>query len=100
VKDTGRKPQHKENTMTIQQQITELANQLGISDNDVRNFITPIVDSMHNDGVTPDMVEADSDWVEAYMIAEGKKIESFQTTYITNPAARSAFQAKVFESLS
>ena len=87
--------------MSVSEQIQELSNSMGVSVNDVKNFITPIVEGMHRGGVSVSDIAGEDglEWIAAYMESEGRKILKMQTTYLTNPLARQAMQMHIFESL-
>lgn len=72
-----------------QKRIEDLATLMGVTAKDVENLATWIVDTMVNDGVTAEHLEADkSPLITAYLyhvIDQGQKM---RMEYMTNPQTR------------
>lgn len=64
-----------------------------------KNLIQAVINSLEQDGAIQGFLAATEqqrvDIALAYAMAEGKKIEAFQNTYLTNDAACQSFRANV-----
>jgi len=77
--------------------IKEMAEQIQMSQEDIKCFCQSMLNSMKKDGLTIDQLDRQA--VEAYAVAAVKKMQSFTNTYFTNPEARKKIQEKVINDL-
>ncbi len=78
----------------------ELANELNVSAVDLGSLVHSVINSLHEDGMVEKFYSATEEQrieiCEAYVIAAVKKMNSFASTYMTNPEARRQFIKTVF----
>jgi|GEM_PF-1990709 len=84
-------------------QIQQLAAQMGVSSTDVLSFAQSIALSIEQDKVTDALFATNADdqteILQAYAVHTAKKSQQFVTTYMTNPEARRAFQLRALHLL-
>lgn len=85
--------------MTINDKIQNLADQMGVSFDDVKHFAESIADSMVQDKVTPEMVKNDDDVALAYAHDQVRKTKAFTELYFTNDAAQYSINSAVYDGL-
>ncbi|MCP4365410.1 MAG: hypothetical protein GY800_08960 [Planctomycetes bacterium] len=88
---------------SIDEQIKELAESMGVSETDLRALATSAVNSIKRDGAKEaylaESEENQTKLAEAYASDAVRKNDSFVTTYLTNSAARKGFQESVLNAM-
>jgi len=78
----------------------ELAKELNVSVADLKCLLTSVINSLHQDNMVEKFYSATEEErieiCEAYVITAVKKMETFVSTYITNPVARKQFIKTLF----
>lgn len=83
--------------------ISQLANDLNVSEADLMCLLTSVCNSIKQDGAVESyigMSEADqAEMCLAYVQHAVRKIQEFHTAYITKPELKESFDAYVYEKL-
>lgn len=75
----------------------DLAKSMNVSVTDVMALAQSVANSMIKDGLSAE--HANTDTVTAYIPHAVKKFEQFQSKYLTNPEARTAFCVSTFNDI-
>ena len=88
---------------TLNNQIQDLANTMGLTFDDVKNFALSVASSIEQDKAGSAFINGtDSDrkdLTEAYVVDQAKKTERFATKAMTDPRAKEALILKLFTDL-
>lgn len=79
--------------------IKELSEIMSVSEADLKCLAQSVVNSISKDGLAEQFLsmknEDQAEVAKAYVVDANKKMQSFHTTYLTNPNARESFQHSV-----
>ncbi len=83
--------------------LKKLAKEMNISEKELMLFASGVVNSIKQDGIVDTFINSsESDRVDiskAYAVNEGRKMEQFTTTYLTNTEAKQELRNSVLNSL-
>lgn len=83
--------------------IQELAQEMGVKEQDIENLLTMVCTSMDQDGISESILEMSEservDVVNAYIQSEVKKFSDFCVTLLTNTEKKAAFDLYLLSQL-